>query len=142
MSAVINDSRFSPDTENTIALMKNEPIVSRASYESLSRLLPHVSQRRIAKGGVLYRAGEAAGILYFVAEGSMRLLGGGDSTAGKTPSSGVIDTVERGYIGEEAILGSEIYMADAIAGTDALLVAIPREHFNELLKANPTIKSE
>jgi di/tricarboxylate transporter/CRP-like cAMP-binding protein len=142
MSAVINDSQFSPDTENTIALMKNEPIVSRASYESLSRLLPHVSQRRIAKGGVLYRAGEAAGILYFVAEGSMLLQAGGDNTVGKTPSSGVIDTVEKGYIGEEAILGSEIYMADAIAGTDALLVAIPREHFNELLKANPTIKSE
>ena len=41
MSALINSSRFSPDTGNTIALMKNEPIVARASYESLSRLLPH-----------------------------------------------------------------------------------------------------
>ena len=142
MSAVVNDSQFSPDTENTIALMKNEPIVSRASYESLSRLLPHVSQRRIAAGGTLYRAGDPASILYFVAEGTMRLLAGGDNTVGKTPSNAVIDKVRQAYIGEEAILGSEIYMADAIAESDVLLVAIPRDHFNDLLKANPSIKSE
>ena len=142
MAAVISNSQFSPDTENTILLMKNEPIVSRASYESLSRLLPHVTQQRLMAGDKLYRSGEAAKILYFVAEGEIRLLSGGDNTVGKTPSNAVLDTVSQGYIGEEAILGSEIYMADAVAQTDVLLVAIPRDNFNDLLKANPSIKSE
>ena len=142
MSAVINDPSFAPDTGSTIALMKHEPIVSRATYESLSRLLPHVSQQRVTKGTVLYRAGTAARVLYFVAEGEMRLMAGGDNTTGKTPSDALIDTVSQAYIGEEAILGSENYMADAVAGSDALLVAIPREHFNDLLAANPSIKAE
>lgn len=142
MSAVINDPSFAPDTGSTIALMKHEPIVSRATYESLSRLLPHVSQQRIAQGAVLYRAGSPARMLYFVAEGTMQLLAGGDNTVGKPPSNALIDSVSRAYIGEEAILGSEVYMADAVAQTDALLVALPREHFNELLAANPAIKSE
>ncbi len=142
MSAVINQGRFSPETENTIALMKNEPIVSRASYESLSRLLPHVVQQRLTAGTRLYNAGDAARMLYFVAEGEIRLLAGGDNTVGKTPSNAVIDTVKQSYIGEESILGSQSYMADAVAHTDVLLVAIPNDAFNELLKANPSIKAE
>ena len=73
MPAVINDNLVLPDTGSTIALMKHEPIVSRATYESLSRLLPHVSQQRIAQGAVLYRAGSPATVLYFVLEGAMQL---------------------------------------------------------------------
>ena len=142
MSAVTNNNPFSPDTQRIIALMKNEPIVSRASYESLARLLPHVTQRRLAAGDALYRAGDASKLLYFVAEGEIRLLAGGDNTTGKAPSNAVIDTVSQGYIGEESILGSATYMADAVAQTGVLVVAIPRENFTDLLQANPSIKAE
>ena len=145
MSAVLPGSTPTA-TGWLIDLLKNEPIISRASYESLSRLLPHVSRISLKPGDVLYRAGNRADVLYYVASGTMKLLPGGSTTALTAPAAVPDDMhlgeVTKGYVGEEAILGSENYMADAVALDAAELVVYPREHFSALLASNPAIRAE
>lgn len=143
MSAVLPEAQASA-TAWLIELLKHEPIISRSSYESLSRLLPHVSRVSLRAGQPLYRAGNRADILYFVASGSVKLYAGGGTTAitEATLADNHIGVISGGYVGEEAILGSETYMADAIAAEDIELVLYPREHFNTLLAANPSIRAE
>ncbi|HEX4329768.1 MAG TPA: SLC13 family permease [Burkholderiales bacterium] len=144
MSAVLPDPAQTSATAWLIDLLKHEPIISRSSYESLSRLLPHVSRVHLKAGQPVYRAGTSADVLYYVASGSVNLYPGGGTTAlaEARVSEGHIGVVTRGYVGEEAILGSESYMADAVAAEDAELVLYPREHFNVLLTANPAIRAE
>ena len=144
MSAVLPTQAQAGATEWLIDLLKHEPIISRASYESLSRLLPHVSRVSVKAGEALYRAGTRADVLFYVAAGTVKLYPGGGSTnlarAGEDDNH--LATVTRGYVGEESILGSDSYMADAVAAEDVELVLYPREHFNALLVANPAIRAE
>ncbi|MDB5803761.1 MAG: cyclic nucleotide-binding protein [Betaproteobacteria bacterium] len=144
MSAVLPDPVQTSATAWLIDLLKHEPIISRSSYESLSRLLPHVSRVSLKAGQPLYRAGNRADVLYYVASGNVNLYPGGGTTAlaDAQAQDGHIGVVSRGYVGEEAILGSESYMSDAIAAEDVDLVLYPREHFNVLLAANPAIRAE
>ena len=148
MNAVLNtalaDRAQADATAWLIDLLKHEPIISRASYESLSRLLPHVSRVNLEAGQALYRAGNKADNLYFVAAGTVKLYPGGGTTAltEAKVQEGHLSVITRSYVGEEAILGSENYMADAIAAEDVQLVVYPREHFNALLIANPAIRAE
>lgn len=72
-----------------------------------------MSQQRIAKGAVLYHAGTAAKVLYYVAEGKMRLMAGSGDATGTLKPNALIDTVHQGYIGEESILGSEDFQLSA-----------------------------
>jgi di/tricarboxylate transporter len=143
MSAVLPAAGAFGATAWLIDLLKHEPIISRASYESLSRLLPHISRASLKAGEPLYRAGSRADVLYYVAAGTVKLLPGGDTAGlGGTSPDAHLGEVSAGYVGEEAILGSDNYMADAVAMDAVQVVAYPREHFNALLAANPAIRAE
>lgn len=144
MSAVLPEPGEISATAWLIDLLKHEPIISRSTYESLSRLLPHVSRLQLKAGETLYRAGNRADVLYYVASGSIRVYPGGGTTLLNDAKArdGHMSQVSRGYVGEESILGSENYMSDAIAPEDTELVVYPREHFNVLLAANPGIRAE
>jgi di/tricarboxylate transporter len=150
MSAVLPIPAQTGATAWLIDLLKREPIISRASYESLSRLLPHVSRLKLSAGEALYRAGNSADTLYYVSAGTVKLYPGGGTTAlaearareSESDGAGQISAVSGAYVGEEAILGSENYMADAVAESEVEVVVYPREHFNALLVANPAIRAE
>jgi len=144
MSAVLPGSASAGVTDWLIDLLKSEPIISRASYESLSRLLPHVTRISLAPGESAYRSGNRADNLYYVAAGTIKLYPGGGSSAlaQARADDNHLGEITRGYVGEEAILGSDNYMADAVALEDVQLVVYPREHFNALLAANPAIRAE
>ena len=150
MSAVLPIPAQTGATAWLIDLLKQEPIISRASYESLSRLLPHVSRLKLSAGEALYRAGNSADTLYYVSTGTVKLYPGGGTAAlaearareSEGGGAGQVSAVSGAYVGEEAILGSENYMADAVAESEVEVVVYPREHFNALLTANPAIRAE
>ena len=137
MSAVPTDVELTlPSARSTaslIEILKREPIIGRATYESLSRLLPHVERIELASGEAVYHSGGVANALFYVLKGEVRLA----NTDGVETA-----LVERGYVGEESVLGSASFMATAQASTDVVLLRFPREAFNTMLAANPSIKNE
>lgn len=109
-----------------------DELLGKSSYPSLARLLPQVGEKSVKAGQKIYAAGDAATHFYLLAAGHIKLV----SPQGK--EAALID----GRFGEEAASDADHYMTDAIATSDATLLAIPRAAMASLADANPALKTD
>lgn len=108
-----------------------DDMLGRSSHQSLARLLPHVTERHLAAGAPIYRAGEGAECLYLLLEGTVMLV---------SPLGRQCGLLSRRF-GEEAGTEAHCYLTDAIAATDIVVLCIPRRAMRNLTDANPCLKA-
>ena len=97
--------------------LRTAPILSDCSAQELARVVPYAVEHSLGDGQIIFRSGSPALILYFVRSGKVRLKAG----------DRVITEIEHGFVGEEAAVSSDFYMADAISVGDTEVIALPRE---------------
>jgi di/tricarboxylate transporter/CRP-like cAMP-binding protein len=110
------------------------PVFSGLDRIGLAKLIPTLQQIRLDAGEVLYKAGDDGDAFYVVVDGIIRVFvaPGGESSeiACLGPGDG---------FGEMALLTGEPRTNDIEAQTDALLLRLSREHFNQLIRQYPSI---
>jgi len=79
------------------------PLFAACSQLDLARMLPHVRERRLEAGEVLFHNGDRAETFYLLAEGSLRFSLHG------------LETGHPSLLGEETVLGLRDYLGDAMA---------------------------
>lgn len=97
--------------------LRTAPILSACSAQELARVVPYAVEHSLEDGQTIFRSGSPALILYFVRSGKVQLKAG----------DRVITEIEYGFVGEEAAVSSDFYMADAISVGHTEVIALPRE---------------
>jgi CRP/FNR family transcriptional regulator, cyclic AMP receptor protein len=95
------------------------------------------SKRRVARGGFVYRYGDAADPLYLVESGLVKLAL--CSASGRDLTLGLYGPGE--VFGEEAVFESSERMSSAIAVEASVLVAIPRQFVHQLLERDSDVSA-
>jgi di/tricarboxylate transporter len=106
-----------------------DPSFARCSRQSLARLLPHLEERSLSKGDVLYGADGDARAAFLVLDGE--LIAGGDGHPEVR--------VTRGWVGEEAAIGLRSYLSEVKAAGAARVLVWPRVVIGELVKDAPEL---
>lgn len=110
----------------TAAHLLAEPVFGHCPRADLARILPHVKERTLDVGESLHVLGKAASHMFLIVEGALKV--GGD----KERSEGGILT--SGFLGEEAAIGLETYVATAIATEPTRVLVLPADAMRELCK--------
>ena len=111
-------------------ILRGDPILGRLSGVQLSALMPHISRREIAAGASLFARGEAATTLYVILRGAVRL----EDRAGR----GALK--DRGFAGEEALLGLATHADSAVATEPTEVLAIPARPMAEIAHASQELR--
>jgi len=118
------------EQEVVIGLL-HDSLLGRCKRESLARLLPHVSMRRLEKGERLYHQGEPATQLYLLEEGAVQL----------SLPEGLRLTVLAGRFGAECVAQKE-YVTSATVVSPGRALVLPVQDLKLTLSENPFLKAE
>src|SRR5882672_1120021 len=108
-----------------------DPILSRGSYTTLARLLPHVTEKVFGEGERVYSEGRPADYLYLIRDGKVLL---------DSPEASKKTTLSGGHFGEEAGTDAPEYLCDATAASALSVLMIPREKLARLIAENPLLR--
>lgn len=106
-------------------------VLGQCSYQSLARILPHISERHIEAGGAIFSSGQVAEYLFVIRSGQVRLQREGSNPV----------TIANGLCGEESAIDLPAHLSDAVALEDVSVLVIPRKSARELVAANPSLRS-
>lgn len=109
-----------------------DPIFEQACALGLARLIPYTSERLIAAGEYLYRAGQSAQEFFYLLDGQVRLV---------TQKQQEIICDNR-RLGEEAATDFDTYLADAVAQTPLRVLVLSRKSLAILFESTPTLKAQ
>lgn len=114
-----------------VARLLADPILARAPYTELARLLPYLEERRLAAGEELYRAGDQAQTMYLLLAGDLLL----------TPPDGAAQDAPEGRAGEEAGGEFDTRLTTAHSVHGATLLVLPRPPLLAFLAAQPSLRA-
>ncbi len=100
------------ETDSAAVYLRNEPLFDACAAPDLARLLPHVSIRTLEAGEELHSMGRSATFMYLIIDGAF-----------STGREEVI--LESGFLGEEAAIGLEFYVATAVATRSSRVLVLP-----------------
>jgi CRP-like cAMP-binding protein len=125
----------SPESES---LLREVEVLRALRPEQLERLRPHLHERPIERGRVIYFVGDSAEHLWWVIRGAVRLY--------KSSVEGHITTLEvlgpGEVFGAVSALDGDDYPASAEGVSDGVACCLPRAHFLQLLNDDPKIARE
>ncbi|OHB25994.1 MAG: hypothetical protein A2X84_13975 [Desulfuromonadaceae bacterium GWC2_58_13] len=105
------------------------PLFHDCSRQSLARMLPHVAERRLDPLAPLQTFGALATETFLILEGEFELDYGGGRRV----------RICRGFLGEEAGIGMESYLATATAVRPSRVLAIPRDSLRKLAEETESV---
>ena len=109
-----------------------DPIFQQASDLGLARLIPYASERLLAAGEYLYRAGQPAQDFFYLLQGQVRLV--------TQKQQDIACNGQR--LGQEAATDFDTYLTDAVALTALRVLVLPRKSFAILFESKPALKAE
>lgn len=127
MDAVTDRSTFS-----VVDFVLSHSVFNGCNRQSLSRLVPHLIEKKLAPGETLYVADAPAGEIFLIVEGTLQIT----AAEGKEISLG------EGLLGDEAIAGLKEYSGSAVAKSNSRVLVIPLTPFQAFLKVNPFLKDK
>ncbi len=117
------------------ALLLANPFFKDLDASLIDRLVAHAVNRKVTKGTVLFRKGDAGSRLYAVCAGAVRI-----SVPSEQGQDAIFNLVPPGEIfGEIALLDGGERTADAVAIEDSELMVIERRDFVPLLRQHPEV---
>ncbi|MDJ0508901.1 MAG: anion permease [Crocosphaera sp.] len=115
-----------------IKYLRTAPILSNCSVQNLSRLIPYVSEHHFENNETIFQTGSVSDKLYLIIEGTIQLLSG----------LRIVDEISQGFFGEEAAIGRENYILNAIAKSSTVVLTIDREALNKIFEKDTEIIQE
>ena len=127
------------------------PLLARLAQVDLLRSLPPeemedvllcVEPLQVPAGRTLFRQGEAGDALYLIDQGRVAVLAGSPETVpgGDAEPIPLAELTAGQSFGEIALLTGAPRTATVVAITDAALLKIAKEHFDELLDCSPRLR--
>lgn len=127
-----SDYRIAADPATPIPFDEH-PFFERVSAEAMADLHDAIETVRVTKGDFVFRRGMTGAHIYFVAQGTVRIVWPFADGSVRHMSS-----FSRGdFFGEVAFLHRHVRSADAIAEEDVTLYALRREKFDVLSRSHP-----
>lgn len=118
-----NHASFSP--LEMVLMLKASAIFAETPENTLAEVAAIAVVERVAEGEVLFRKGDTGDCMYIIAEGEIHIGDGATRFA----------TMGKGdFFGELALVETEPRSADAVAGSDCLLIRIDQDDFYELIE--------
>ena len=117
------------------ALLRSHPFFTGLDSRIVERLVPHALTRKVKRGTLLFRKGDAGSNLYAVCAGAVRVSAPSDQ--GKDAIFNLIVSGE--IFGEVAFLDGGPRTADAVMIESGELMAVERRDFLPLLKDYPAL---
>ena len=117
------------------ALLRSHPFFTGLDSRIVERLVPHALTRKVKRGTLLFRKGDAGSNLYAVCAGAVRVSAPSDQ--GKDAIFNLIVSGE--IFGEVAFLDGGPRTADAVMIESGELMVIERRDFLPLLKDYPAL---
>jgi CRP/FNR family cyclic AMP-dependent transcriptional regulator len=105
--------------------------ISESEAQRVARLC---TDRRFPKDAPIFSKGDPANALYIVKDGRVRILSLSDKG-----TETIVHILKEGAIFGELLLSEERRFFSAVAGTDALVTALPKGSLVELLTSIPTV---
>jgi NTE family protein len=122
-------------TNNNSYILKEIPLFSGLSQEELSYIKKKSSYEEFKKGQVIYKEGSAPSYFYCIIRGRAVI-----STLDHAGKQQILEYLHRGqYFGIISALTGEAHSVTAKALNDCLLLLIPKEDFDGLLKRIPQL---
>ncbi|MBF0467756.1 MAG: anion permease [Desulfamplus sp.] len=137
MTTQIEPSEISPDQSGLDTLL-SDPVLCRASSSDLAHMLMHVEYRKVNKGEMLIREKEPADKVFLVESGEFRFMRQGSETEIERRK---IPAISGGYLGQEAVLGADVYIMSAIASKPSTVIVIPARDILHIANNSPEIKT-
>ncbi len=109
-------------------VLTSQPLFAGCRSLDLARLLPHLREKRLAAGTVLFKHGDPADTLYLQAEGEVRF-----SIRG-------LESGRPSVLGEETVLGLRGLIGEALAITDCRFWTLPRRQLASLVAECPAVR--
>ena len=117
-----------------ISLFKNNSL-SNESFKTLFDLTDGENSVSFRKTDVIYREGEEPHSLYFIKSGRVKISK--NNLEGKEFVSNIMGSGS--FIGHHAILEKTTYHEDAFALDDSVLIYVPIQKINAILKVDPSV---
>jgi CRP/FNR family cyclic AMP-dependent transcriptional regulator len=116
-------------------LLSAHPFFRDFARPVIDRVVSHAITRKVRKGTVLFRKGDAGTNLWAVCSGSVQI-----SVPSEQGHDAIFDVIPPGEIfGEIALLDGGVRTADAVAVQDTELLVIERRDFIPLLREYPEV---
>ena len=106
-------------------MLKASSIFAETPENTLAEVAAIAVVERVSEGEMLFRKGDTGDCMYIIAEGEIHI--GDGSTRFATMGKG-------DFFGELALVETEPRSADALAGSDCLLIRIDQDDFYELIE--------
>ncbi len=113
-----------------VLILKSLPMFSETSEPVLTGIAEILREQRIPKDAVIFNEGELGDCLYIIYDGEVLIHNGAQELA---------KLGNREIFGELALLDPEPRSASATTLTDALLLRIDKEDFDELIESQPEV---
>ena len=116
--------------DDAVAMLASAPLLTALSPELIERLAAEAETVKLSAGEYLMRVGEPADAIYFVRNGRLEVLKGGEEH--------VVDVISRGAaVGELGTLSGAPRSADVRAARDSELLSISRDDLDAILTESP-----
>lgn len=124
-----------PETVDKRSLLRAHPFFKGLDEAVIDWLVPHVRSRRVKKGTVLFRKGDAGSELYVVCAGAVRI-----SSPSEQGGDAIFNLIVPGDIfGEIAFLDRGARTADAVVVESGEVMVVDRRDFVEMLRTHPEV---
>ncbi len=131
-------------------LQKTTPFENVSSL-NFSRMVPYLNEVKLNEGDTLYISGMPATEVFYILEGEVRLIS--EKTAFqyfsselnkkvKVTGSPVHDKVSGGFIGEETILGDDVYHLTAVIDKPTRVIAIPHDILERIINQEISVRTQ
>ncbi|HUY97981.1 MAG TPA: MFS transporter [Verrucomicrobiae bacterium] len=115
-----------------LALLRRLPLFQALPEPVLEALAQHLTERRVAAGEVVVRAGDVGDLYYAIESGSVAVTDGERLLATQGPGEG---------FGEIALLRDVSRTATVTAKTDTVLLSVDRDEFITAVTGHPTSRA-
>ncbi len=115
-----------------LTILGGTPLFAGAPQDVLSTVGNRMQMLRLSEGDILFNEGELADGLYLVVKGKVAIWSGAVE---------IRERIEGEYVGELALLDDSPHSAMVRAKTDALLLKLHRDDFQQVLSTSPQVAS-
>jgi CRP-like cAMP-binding protein len=115
--------------ESHLQTLSGGPLFKGMDKKLLRRLLIDLVEKRYAAGDIIFHEGESGKAVYFVLEGSVKIVKESD------PEKTTLHVLGPGsQFGELALIGNTSRFAAAVAEKDSLLLIMYKSYFDDLIR--------
>jgi len=114
-------------SSTTCGIITNDPLFMECSRQMLARFLPHITEHTVEPGEHLENIGAPAKNTFYVVHGSFEVWGEGNRTT----------IVTDGFLGEEAAIGMDAYVATVTAREPSKVLVMPKHAMSDLATDRP-----